>query len=806
MCNLQADIILFAIRDYMDITEDKSPISGVSGHDEGILLESAKLFSDTFLSSFVSAYYVNLVDCSQVVFHRSQYIKESYGHIDNYLDSINLYIAECVHPDDQGLMSDVVKPDYIRKRLKSEGRYSVFMRDVSGPKIQWYRFEVTRGLDEDHVGLSFTDYTERMEEEEKARKTHEIISHFIKESTSTCILKIDDDRMTVLKAGSSVNPAYRDNEVLPYTDTMEFYMSEGVYKADVELFRTECSLDNIRRRLMAEESFNLDYRETGGGNIRWMRFTVAALSDGEVLLNFVNRHDRTVQKIAGVTVLDYVMAYYYCILPDDMCYVIRPMPGQYKTAGQSPYSNLGRELAADAMSFMDSEYVQPWLDFVSQDSLKQTLLNEDRTEFVFSTHAAGIQQWLKAVFYVVERRNMVPASLVLIYMKVDREQIETIRLNRALSEEMATIGSVATEYLSLYSISLIDDDLRIYSIDDRISDTQRNVAKRPQWNDAYTAFVNAVVHPAYRSDLLAYADKGYLRNQLRNCRKITRRFLRFIDGGYKWMEVVVLKNTPKDIELTRATVGFRLIDDEVRMEQERQQALVEADRAREASMMKSRFVQNMSHDIRTPLNAIVGFSQLLALPADSFSDEEREEFGRFVSNNANMLMMLVDDILNMSDMERGIINIIESDESCNRICRESVECARMRSATAVNMYFTTELDDSFTIHTDPRRVQQILMNYLSNACKHTVKGEIRVHCSLEENPGCVTFSVTDTGTGIPDDMAEGIFERFVTNDGEMGGHGMGLNICRTTAERLGGRVALDTSYRNGARFLFILPL
>ena len=300
----------------------------------------------------------------------------------------------------------------------------------------------------------------------------------------------------------------------------------------------------------------------------------------------------------------------------------------------------------------------------------------------------------------------------------------------------------------------------------------------------------------------AYAYLKYARISPRKVKIV----LDLIRGKDLEVALGILKNTPKDIEPTRATVGFRLIDDEVRMEQERQQALVEADRAREASMMKSRFVQNMSHDIRTPLNAIVGFSQLLALPADSFSDEEREEFGRFVSNNANMLMMLVDDILNMSDMERGIINIIESDESCNRICRESVECARMRSATAVNMYFTTELDDSFTIHTDPRRVQQILMNYLSNACKHTVKGEIRVHCSLEENPGCVTFSVTDTGTGIPDDMAEGIFERFVTNDGEMGGHGMGLNICRTTAERLGGRVALDTSYRNGARFLFILPL
>ncbi len=129
-----------------------------------------------------------------------------------------------------------------------------------------------------------------------------------------------------------------------------------------------------------------------------------------------------------------------------------------------------------------------------------------------------------------------------------------------------------------------------------------------------------------------------------------------------------------------------------------------------------------------------------------------------------------------------------------------------RKPESVKLYFTSEVDDDYRITTDANRLRQVLINFLTNAEKNTEQGEIHLYCSISENPGKVTFSVTDTGTGIPEDKVEMIFERFKKLDEFKQGTGLGLNICRIIADRLHGEVKLDKSYTNGARFLFILPV
>ena len=116
-----------------------------------------------------------------------------------------------------------------------------------------------------------------------------------------------------------------------------------------------------------------------------------------------------------------------------------------------------------------------------------------------------------------------------------------------------------------------------------------------------------------------------------------------------------------------------------------------------------------------------------------------------------------------------------------------------------------DVDDRYSVYTDGRRVQQVIINFLTNACKHTIAGEIVLKVSLTENPGMVTFSVTDTGTGVPPEKAEYIFKRFTQLDNFTQGNGLGLNICSIIAEKLEGKVMLDTTYTNGARFVFMIP-
>lgn len=230
------------------------------------------------------------------------------------------------------------------------------------------------------------------------------------------------------------------------------------------------------------------------------------------------------------------------------------------------------------------------------------------------------------------------------------------------------------------------------------------------------------------------------------------------------------------------------------------------EKVRLADAAKTRFVQNMSHEVRTPLNAIVGFSQLLALPDGSFPEEEKEEFASHIVNNTKMLTMLLDDILNASAMDSGNYRITYEDGEVNYMAESAISSAEHRLQPGVRMYYAPEDAAPYTFRTDPRRVQQILINLLTNACKHTSSGEIKLSSSLSETPGYVTYSVTDTGTGVPPEQAEKIFERFTKLNEFVQGTGLGLSICRDIAGRMGAKVYLDTSYTaGGARFVFAIP-
>ena len=229
------------------------------------------------------------------------------------------------------------------------------------------------------------------------------------------------------------------------------------------------------------------------------------------------------------------------------------------------------------------------------------------------------------------------------------------------------------------------------------------------------------------------------------------------------------------------------------------------EKVRLADAAKTRFVQNMSHEVRTPLNAIVGFSQLLSLPDGSFPEEEKQEFAGHIVNNTKMLTMLLDDILHISAMDSGNYRITYEDGEMHYMAQAAISSAEHRLKPGVRMYYDPETTEPHTFITDPHRVQQILINLLTNACKHTTEGEIRLTSSLTQNPGFVTYAIEDTGSGIPPEQADTIFERFTKLNDFVQGMGLGLSICRDIAQRMNARVYLDTTYTGGARFVLELP-
>lgn len=229
---------------------------------------------------------------------------------------------------------------------------------------------------------------------------------------------------------------------------------------------------------------------------------------------------------------------------------------------------------------------------------------------------------------------------------------------------------------------------------------------------------------------------------------------------------------------------------------------VAKEKAEESSRMKSMFVQNVSHEIRTPLNAIVGFTDLLSNPEMELSDAERGEFVSIIHHNSDLLTSIVNDVLALSELQSGKASANVAPCKCNALCRSSIDTVLHRKPESVSLDFTTDVDDEYSILTDSRRLNQVIINFLTNAEKYTSKGSIVLDCSSKKMPGYVVFSVTDTGCGIPPEKQDQIFGRFEKLDDFHQGMGLGLNICTLIAQLLQAKIGIDKEYTNGSRFFF----
>lgn len=244
--------------------------------------------------------------------------------------------------------------------------------------------------------------------------------------------------------------------------------------------------------------------------------------------------------------------------------------------------------------------------------------------------------------------------------------------------------------------------------------------------------------------------------------------------------------------------------------QKEKEALIESeknlriakDKAEEASQAKTTFIANISHEVRTPLNAIVGFASLLSDPA--CTEDEKTEFSSIISNNTELLLNLVNDVLCLSQIEAGNLSFTIRTVELVDCCRNAMDTIRHRIVDGVSLTFTPETP-SFLLNTDPLRLQQLLVNLLVNAAKFTEAGEINLSFHIDSKENKVDIIVTDTGCGIPQDKITQIFKRFEKVDEYKQGTGLGLSICQAIANALGGTIRVDSAYTQGARFIFTHP-
>ena len=233
-----------------------------------------------------------------------------------------------------------------------------------------------------------------------------------------------------------------------------------------------------------------------------------------------------------------------------------------------------------------------------------------------------------------------------------------------------------------------------------------------------------------------------------------------------------------------------------------QQLTIARDQAQEADRMKTAFIQNVSHQIRTPLNAVSGFATILAKQIDELSDEERHDLATRIEHSAGIITNSLNHLITLSDIDS--INIERNSDTinCHEFCREIArEFKPMKQTTAFN--YTSTIDQDASVKSNRQMLKSVIMEILVNADKFTEEGSITLNNEMAN--GMWQISVTDTGCGIQPGDEEKIFGHFAKIDDFSEGLGLGLTFCKNIVLRLGGDIVLDKDYHDGARFIVKIP-
>ena len=388
------------------------------------------------------------------------------------------------------------------------------------------------------------------------------------------------------------------------------------------------------------------------------------------------------------------------------------------------------------------------------------------------------------VYYIVTCRDVTPDRNV--YMEQHQHEIELQEWQRQINE-----------YEEQLHYLLKNNQMFVWWTDPankiiHFSQSLKNV----DYSRDFDTYVNSLADPEHREQAKLFLDNY---EKMDRDVQMTHHFLNTpVDKDPQWY---IISGMPIHDENGTFTGHFGVLRNITYLMDTQERLRRETARANDSGRMKSLFLANMTHEIRTPLNAIVGFSDLLQTID---APEDRQEFIRIIRNNCDMLLRLINDILEASNMDKGVQSISLEDVDFAYVFNDICQTLAQRVQNPAVKFLCENPYTSLQVRIDKGRVQQIITNFVTNAVKYTEQGHIKVGYQYENSQ--LYIYCEDTGAGIPKEKQNMVFERFVKLNDFVQGTGLGLSICKSIAERCGGRIGvLSDGEGKGSTFWVRIP-
>lgn len=636
---------------------------------------------------------------------------------------------------------------------------------------------------------------------------------------------VDDTAVTIKREGVIISEDQRVTR-RSYHDTWEYYINKYVHVDDKAAVAAAVNLIMVKETLRNNDEYSFNYRimmpDTGLHYYQasFIRMYSYNSSESRIILGFMcidsimeEEHRNRAVREEHLRIISALSQEYSSLFKIDA------ETGQmslYRTDGAGLKSEtLDNLLSLGDYETMLARYIDTFIAPEDRDRIRKStglaVLMEKVPEV--GLYKLGFRRVVNGVsrYYEMNTVRITDSSgntdFILGMRDVDEEARRQLKQNAELEMQREIIQGLGSEYYSVLLVNPKTDEVAVYRAEEEDGRAIQDYIFRQDycWSRVIDGYSKELVSDASREEFHEKLSLSHIKD---GGEDYSFTYEKLTDNGIKYLQLRVSFVHSKDGALM-AVIGTRNVDDLIKKERMQEMALQDAfDAAEAANKAKTEFLSNMSHDIRTPMNGIIGMTAIAIAHLD---DKERvRDCLQKITGASKHLLSLINEVLDMSKIESGKVDLAEAEFNLSDLVENLIS---MSSAAIEEHNHELSVNISGVTHEavigDSLRIQKVFTNLMSNAVKYTPDGG-KIRLTIKERPsnqlrvGCYEFIFEDNGIGIEEENLERIFEPFVRADNEktemIQGTGLGMPISRNIVRMMGGDIKVESKLGAGSRF------